>query len=57
MTPAGNEIQYVNEVHGDWLDDRLTEAEERGFSFQMLHRSWTPTLQKRYRESISERVD
>jgi hypothetical protein len=57
MTPAGNEIQYVNEVHGDWLDDRLSEAEERGFSFQMLHRSWTPTLQKRYREPIPERVD
>jgi len=53
MTPKGNEIQYVNEVHGDWLDDRLSEAEERGFSFHMLHRSWTPTLQKRYRQPTS----
>ena len=56
MTPAGNEIKYVNEVHGDWLDARLSEAEGRGFSFQMLHPSWTPTLQKRYREPGSESV-
>jgi hypothetical protein len=30
------------------LDDRLSEAESRGFQFRMLHRSWTPTLQKRF---------
>jgi hypothetical protein len=48
FTPQGNEAKYVNEVHGDLLDERLAEAERRGFRFQMLHRSWTPTLQKRY---------
>jgi len=46
--PAGNEVQYMKRVHGDVLDQRLSEAEGRGFRFQMLHRTWTPTLQKRY---------
>ncbi|WP_284228773.1 hypothetical protein [Mycobacterium antarcticum] len=49
-TPRGNETKYVNHVHGDLLDERLAEAERRGFRFQMLHPSWTPTLQKRYRQ-------
>lgn len=53
-TPRGNEVQYVKQVHGDWLDERLAEAERRGFQFQMLHRSWTPTLQKRYCELGSD---
>lgn len=48
LVPAGNEIQYVNDVHGDRLDGNLTDAEARGFRFWMLHPSWTPTLQKRY---------
>jgi hypothetical protein len=47
-TPKGSENKYVNRVHGDLLDERLTEAERRGFEFRMLHPSWTPTLQKRY---------
>jgi len=47
-TPKGEEAKYVNRVHGDLLDERLTEAEGRGFEFRMLHASWTPTLQKRY---------
>ncbi|WP_164478462.1 hypothetical protein [Mycolicibacterium stellerae] len=46
--PKGDEIRYVKEVHGDWLETRLSEAEERSFQFRMLHQSWTPTLQKRY---------
>ncbi|MFS0901224.1 hypothetical protein [Mycolicibacterium litorale] len=46
--PKGNEVKYVNQVHGDLLDERLTEAEGRGFTFRMLHPSWTPTLQKRF---------
>ena len=32
-----------------WTKD-LGEAEGRGFQFRMLHRSWTPTLNKRYRD-------
>jgi hypothetical protein len=48
--PAGNESSYVKAVHGDQLDERLAEAEGRGFTFRMLHPSWTPTFQKRYQE-------
>jgi hypothetical protein len=48
LVPEGNEVKYVKQVHGDWLDERLSEAERRGFHFRMLHSSWTPTLQKRY---------
>lgn len=50
LIPAGNEGRYVNAVHGDWLDERLSDGEHRGFRFRMLHRSWTPTLQKRFVE-------
>jgi hypothetical protein len=50
ITPVGEEVKYVNEFLGDVLDERLTEAERRGFRFQMLHRTWTPALQKRYGE-------
>lgn len=46
--PQGREVDYVNKVHGDLLDQRLTDAEGRGFQFRMLHPSWTPTFQKRY---------
>jgi hypothetical protein len=40
----------VEQVHGDQLEERFTEAERRGFQFRMLHPSWTPTFQKRYCE-------
>lgn len=55
-TPKGEEAQYVNKVHGDLLDERLTEAEGRGFEFRMLHPSWTPTLQKRYDASRADQA-
>jgi len=48
--PAGREQQYVETVHGQSLDDRLSEAEARGFRFWMLHPSSTPTFQKRFSE-------
>lgn len=48
--PEGNETQYVKQAHGEVLEQRLSEAESRGIKFQMLHHSWTPTLQKRYQE-------
>lgn len=52
--PEGKESRYVELVHGDRLDDRLTDAERRGYRFRMLHPSWTPTFQKRYHEPIVE---
>lgn len=56
LIPKGNEIQYVNSVHGDLLNDRLSDAEGRGFRFEMLHPSWTATLQKRYKAQPLERM-
>jgi hypothetical protein len=53
LIPPGKEVQYVTRVHGDLLEERLTDAESRGFQFRMLHPSWTPTLQKRYGGSDS----
>jgi hypothetical protein len=48
--PEGLESQYVERVHGALLDERLSDAESRGFQFHMLHHSWTPTLLKRFAE-------
>ncbi len=55
LVPAGDEVRYVKQVHGDLLDDRLRDAENRGFQFRMLHKSWTPTLQKRYSDLPTDR--
>jgi len=41
---------YVKTVHGDLLDKQLSTAEEKGFSFHMMHKSWTQTLQKRFHD-------
>lgn len=50
LLPKGNEFQYIAQNHGARLNERLTEAEGRGFTFRMLHPSWTAVLQDRYRE-------
>ena len=47
MVPKGRETHYVQLVHGDALDQRLTRAEGQGFTFVMMHFSWTETLNKR----------
>ena len=54
LIPEGKEVQYVKRVHGDLLEDCLSDAERRGFRFRMLHPSWTPTLQKRYCEPSAQ---
>ncbi|MGH2415355.1 MAG: hypothetical protein ACRDEA_17035, partial [Microcystaceae cyanobacterium] len=46
--PQNNPQKYIREVHGDMLDRKMTEAENEGWKFIMLHKSWTPMLQKRY---------
>lgn len=47
FVPADNPSQYVRNVHGDVLEDCLQSAEKEGWCFEMMHKSWTPTLQKR----------
>jgi hypothetical protein len=47
--PTDKPTAYVQSVHGDQLDASLHAAEKQGWSFVMMHKTWTPTLQKRYR--------
>jgi len=47
--PKQDPLNYVKSVHGDLLDQKMKDAESEGWEFVMLHESWTPTLQKRYR--------
>lgn len=46
--PNEDPVKYVKSVHGDLLDQKMSQAENEGWKFLMLHPSWTPTLQKRY---------
>lgn len=45
-------MKYINLTQGDQLDKILTSAEKMGFSFQMLHKSHTETLAKRFLYNI-----
>jgi hypothetical protein len=45
--PKEDPFKYVKNVHGDILENCLTDAEKNGFHFTMMHHSWTPVLQKR----------
>jgi hypothetical protein len=47
--PKDNPSRYVQQVHGDVLEEQMSLAEKKGWTFIMMHKSWTPTLQKRYR--------
>jgi len=47
--PKDDPNKYVLSVHGDLLDKLLTRAESVGFRFVMMHKSWTETLNKRFR--------
>jgi len=51
--PTNEPLSYVNKVHGKRLDSLLLKAEKKGWKFEMAHKSWTPTLQKRYKSSNS----
>lgn len=46
--PVEQPTKYVAAVHGDQLENCLTTAERAGWSFVMMHKSWTPTLQRRF---------
>jgi hypothetical protein len=47
FVPRENPEQYVQSVHGDVLEFLLSQAEAEGWTFSMLHHTWTPTLAKR----------
>jgi hypothetical protein len=47
FVPENDPTKYVEVVHGDLLDQNLTEAENEGFNFVMMHDTWTKTLKKR----------
>lgn len=48
LVPKDNPEKYVQSVHGDVLNDMLTEAEAKGKVFLMLHKTHTATLKARY---------
>lgn len=47
FVPRENPEKYVQSVHGDVLEYLLSQAEQDGWTFTMLHHTWTPTLAKR----------
>ena len=49
FVPKDDPEAYVRAVHGDVLEYCLSQAEKDGWTFEMLHRSWTPTLERRRR--------
>jgi hypothetical protein len=51
--PVEKPTTYVQNYHGDALDLALQAAEAQGWRFTMLHKSWTPTLQKRFKPEES----
>lgn len=54
LVPKNNPSQYVKDVHGDVLDECMKIAEKQGWSYVMMHKSWTPTFQKRYKSLFGE---
>ena len=48
FVPKNNLNKYVLNVHGDLLDQRLKIAEHIGYTFTMMHPTYTETLQKRF---------
>lgn len=50
FVPKADPEQYVRSVHGDVLEYCLSEAERAGFNIEMLHATYTPTLERRIRK-------
>jgi hypothetical protein len=48
LVPKNAPESYVKMVHGDVLENGLKAAERDGFTFKMLHKSFTETLMRRY---------
>jgi hypothetical protein len=47
--PKQGETKYVNNVHGERLEKILSIAEKENWSFVMMHKSWTETLNRRFK--------
>jgi hypothetical protein len=47
LVPKSSPELYARMVHGDVLEDALTKAEVDGFTFCMLHNTYTDTLKRR----------
>lgn len=45
--PKNDPEKYLRAVHGDVLEHALGTAESKGWRFEMLHPTWTATLQRR----------
>jgi len=49
FVPKEDKENYTKIAFGDFFETLLEKAENEGFRFIMMHKSWTPNLQKRYR--------
>ena len=49
FVPQGKEKDYVKNYHGDQLDRELIALEKLGYSIEILHDTWTPTLRRRFK--------
>lgn len=49
--PKNDPEKYLRSVHGDVLENCLRQAEAEGWKFNMLHKSWTPSLATRQLET------
>lgn len=46
--PDDDPAKYFKKYFGDEMEYWLTQAEKDGYTIHMMHKSWTPCLQKRY---------
>jgi hypothetical protein len=51
--PASDPNKYVRDYQGQVFERALQYGERNGWTFEMLHPSWTPSLQKRFRAESS----
>lgn len=48
--PKSDPTKYLRREQGDLLDQLMSQMEDNGFRFVMMHPSFTPTLAKRYKK-------
>lgn len=54
LVPKDDPEKYLRSVHGDVLTHCLAAAEKDGFTFEMLHKTWTPALARYAVETIGD---